>query len=410
MLAQRAAKSRLKCPAGCGIRRSDQRFGKSLSDIVGIKGLRGGVVAKLGSFVGEVERAIASGDAAKRVATLRKMTDLFTEQASVLAEDHVEVFDEIFIRLSRSLEFRARVELADRLADVTNAPAATIKDLAADDDIGVARPVLERSARLTESDLIVIAERKGQGHLLALSRRSILPERVTDILVDRGDERVVRSVAGNEGARFSKRAFSQLLGKVKADPELRTILRSRQDLPADAMRKLTEIAGEAIRERLVDEMGEGAGEAVSAALEGVAAELATKPRSEVLLGDFADAAQRVAALAQHETIAEDRIEAWIREGQLAVALAAMAHLADIPVEMVARAYHAPNYDPLLFIVRSLRFGWGTFKLLLTHKAGRALPSDLARSAFESFQQLSVQTAQRVVKFTVAQEFSTTAAA
>jgi hypothetical protein len=75
----------------------------------------------------------------------------------------------------------------------------------------------------------------------------------------------------------------------------------------------------------------------------------------------------------------------------------------MPVEMVARAYRQTHYDPLLFIVRSVRFGWGTFKLLLAHKAGRQPPADMLKSAFEAFQQLSVQTAQRVVRFTAARE-------
>jgi hypothetical protein len=78
--------------------------------------------------------------------------------------------------------------------------------------------------------------------------------------------------------------------------------------------------------------------------------------------------------------------------------------------MVARAYHAPEYDPLLFIVRSLGFGWIVFKLFLTKKAGRQPPYDVMRSAFDSFQQLSVSTAQRVVRFTAAREFPPQAAA
>ena len=40
---------------------------------------------------------------------------------------------------------------------------------------------------------------------------------------------------------------------------------------------------------------------------------------------------------------------------------------------------------------------------LTAKAGRAPPPEIMRSAFEAFQQLSVQTAQRVVRFTAARE-------
>jgi hypothetical protein len=71
--------------------------------------------------------------------------------------------------------------------------------------------------------------------------------------------------------------------------------------------------------------------------------------------------------------------------------------------MVRHAYEAAAYDPLLFIVRSLKFGWGTFKLCLVARAAGPPPPDTTRSAFESFQQLSVATAQRVVRFTAARD-------
>jgi hypothetical protein len=71
--------------------------------------------------------------------------------------------------------------------------------------------------------------------------------------------------------------------------------------------------------------------------------------------------------------------------------------------VVVKAFHAAHYDPLLFIVRSLRFSWGTFKLLLAAKAGRQPPPDVMRNAFDSFQQLTVQTAQRVVRFTAVRD-------
>ena len=102
-------------------------------------------------------------------------------------------------------------------------------------------------------------------------------------------------------------------------------------------------------------------------------------------------------------LVEADVVEWVRSGQIDEALAALAHLAGVPIQIVARAYRSPHYDPLLFILRSVRFGWGTFKAFLTAKAGRAPPPEIMRSAFEAFQQLSVQTAQRVVRFTAARE-------
>ena len=154
----------------------------------------------LDSFVREVELTIASGDPERRSRTLRQLTELFVEQASKLRDDHVSVFDEVIIRLAREVDAKARIELSRRLADIGNAPVSVVKDLAHDADIAVAEPVLERSIRLDEDDLLAVAGEKEQDHLLAVSRRRTLSERVADVLVMRGDQRVVRSVAQNDGA------------------------------------------------------------------------------------------------------------------------------------------------------------------------------------------------------------------
>jgi uncharacterized protein (DUF2336 family) len=356
-----------------------------------------------GSFVGEVEDAVASGDPIKRVDTLRRMTSLFVEQAPNLKEAHVTVFDEVILRLARDLEFKARVELSERLADIGNAPLKVVRDLAFDKDITVAGPVLERSSRLDEDDLVAIAHDRGQDHLFALSRRSTLSERVTDILVDRGDQRVVRSVADNDGARFSERGFVQLMTRAREDEMLQTVLKTRRDIPPRQMQDLVAIAREKVRETLRSEYAGAADEVFDAVVDDVAQAAAETLQPNVLVNDFEAASAAVRQKARSSGLVEDDVADWIKAGQMEEALAAMAHLAGVPVEMVARAYHAAHYDPLLFIVRSIKFGWGTFKMLLTVKAGRQPSSDVIKSAFDSFQQLSVQTAQRVVRFTAVRE-------
>lgn len=360
-------------------------------------------MSALVSFVNEVEDAIASDDPIRRVDTLRRLTALFVSQAPHLNESHVEIFDEVILRLARDIEFRARVELAERLGDQPKAPRKVVRDLAYDADIQVAGPVLERSPRIDEDDLLAIAADRGQEYLLALSRRSALSERLTDVLVDRGDEAVVRTVAGNDGARFSEHGFTQLLERAREDGGLQGLLRARRDLPPRQLARLVEIAREKVRETLRNEFGEAADEVVDAALDDVASVVTQENNSRMLVDNFEEAVDAVRARANEGGLAEDDVIEWIKAGRVEEALAAIAHLAGMPVEMVARAYRQPHYDPLLFIVRSVRFGWGTFKLLLSLKAGRQPPADMLKSAFEAFQQLSVQTAQRVVRFTAARE-------
>jgi hypothetical protein len=169
------------------------------------------------------------------------------------------------------------------------------------------------------------------------------------------------------------------------------------------MQRLVEIAQEQARHTLKAELGAAAAADVDAALAGAAKAVAQAPGTGVVTDNFDAAVGIVQRRAASGGLAEADVVEWIRLGKIDEALAALAHLAGVPVPIVARAYRSPHYDPLLFILRSVRFGWGTFKAFLTAKAGRAPPPEIMRSAFEAFQQLSVQTAQRVVRFTAARE-------
>jgi hypothetical protein len=349
------------------------------------------------SVVTEVENSIASGEDSRRVETLRRLTNLFVEQAPVLGEEHVGVFDEVISRLAHEIEFRARVELAERLADIENAPRRTVRDLAFDENIQIARPVIERSARLAEADLVDIARQRSQSHLLALSGRRHLTEAVTDVLVERGDEQVVRRVAGNETARFSPTGFDTLVQRSRDDDALQAILGERKDLPAHHAATILEAAKEQARRDLAQSMpnrpdiGDILGEALDAGARAVA-EGGVEPI------DFTGAAQRVDALAAAGPLGEETVSRLLRENKLADALVVISRIANLPADMVANAYTAPNYDPILFIVKGSRLGWPIFKLLLKAKAGKAPPQVLLQSAFASFEALSLPTAQRVMRF------------
>src|SRR5262245_3222345 len=143
-----------------------------------------------GSLIQDLEQAIARGTDAARAAALRQVTDLFVSCADRLTDDQVVLFDDVMERLIEHIETLALIELSERLAPLDNAPLQTVRRLAYDDDIDVARPVLTRSRRLAESDLIALAKTKGQSHLLAISERSELNEALAAVLVVRGDTMV----------------------------------------------------------------------------------------------------------------------------------------------------------------------------------------------------------------------------
>src|SRR5262245_46924246 len=138
---------------------------------------------KTASLIDELEGALAGGTNAQRITMLARVTDLFVEGADQYSAEHVNIFVEVMVKLTATIEAKARAKLSSRLAPIPNAPHGVVRMLAFDDNIEVAHPVLTASDRLDEADLVANASHKSQQHLAAIAQRRWLSEAVTDVLV-----------------------------------------------------------------------------------------------------------------------------------------------------------------------------------------------------------------------------------
>jgi hypothetical protein len=181
-------------------------------------------------LVEEFEAALASGSVSRRIDILTRITDLFVSGAKHYSKDQIDLFDDVMTRLVRTVVTKTRIELAERLAPIANAPPQLIRVLAFDDDAAIAGPVLAQAACLAERDLLQAARNSSQPHLLAIAQRPSLSEAITDILIDRGDRHVVRSLVRHAGARYSKAGLHRLVDRSRGDEALVTELGSRLDV------------------------------------------------------------------------------------------------------------------------------------------------------------------------------------
>src|ERR1700750_1928029 len=86
----------------------------------------------------ELQTALAHGTVARRVETLRRVTDLFINGAVDYSDEQIELFDDVFQCLMRHIEASAKALLANWLAPLDPAPPQTIRALAFDDLIEIA--------------------------------------------------------------------------------------------------------------------------------------------------------------------------------------------------------------------------------------------------------------------------------
>ncbi len=348
------------------------------------------------SLIPELEDIVQHGSPQRRTETLKRITHLFLADAPRFNDDHVQLFDDVFGRLIAEIETKARAELSRRLAPVGNAPAELMRRLAKDDDIAVAGPVLMKSMRLSEPDLLDIAKTKGQAHLFAISGRSRLVEAITDVLVVRGNQDVVRNVAENQNAKFSENSFSTLVKRAARDSVLAEKVGLRRDIPAHQFRELLLRATEIVQKRLMA----SAKPETRAEIQRVLAEVSDEVGVRANIHRNYSAAQRaIGTMSAAGKLHESDLVAFAEAGQYEEAVAALATLASVPIEVVDRLMDDERPDPILILGKSAGFAWPTIRAIIDARPsakGKTIAGlDVARSNFD---RLSPSTAQRVVRF------------
>jgi uncharacterized protein (DUF2336 family) len=345
------------------------------------------------SLLPELEDVVQHGSAEKRAETLRRITGLFLDGAQNFHAEHIALFDDVIGCLIEEIEAKALAELACRIAPVVNAPAGVVSSLAKNDDIAVAGPILKQ-ARIADRDLMYIAENKSQAHLLAMSMRQRINEALSDILVERGDREVVRSIANNRHAQLSDNAFSTLVKRAEEDSVLAEKVGMRTDIPPRLFRQLLMRASDVVQTRLLAK----AKPETQTEIRRVLAQVTDVVAAKAAPRNYAAALATVRALHSQHKLKETDIAEFAKSGKYEETIAALAILCAVPVEVVDRLMNGERADPVLILARASGFGWSTGKAILNARPG-AKPSphalDVAR---DNFERLTVSAAQRVVRF------------
>jgi uncharacterized protein (DUF2336 family) len=345
------------------------------------------------SLLPELEDVVLHGSADKRAETLHRITTLFLEGASSFNAEHIALFDDVIGCLVVEIEAKALAELARRVAPVPNAPPGVVSVLAKHDNIDVAGPVLKQ-ARLADPDLMYIAETKSQAHLLAMSTRLGISEALSDILVERGDQEVARSIANNQHAHLSDNAFSKLVKRAEQDGMLAEKVGMRTDIPPRLFRQLLMQASEVVQKRLLSK----AKPETQAEIRRVLAQVTDEVAAKAAPRNYAAALAAVRALHKERKLSEADIAEFATTGKYEETIAALATMCAVPVEVVDRLMNGERADPVLILARAIGFGWPTVKAILNARPGSKPSAQTLDAALENFDRLTATTAQRVVRF------------
>jgi uncharacterized protein (DUF2336 family) len=348
------------------------------------------------SLLDELQTALAHGTVARRVETLRRVTDLFIDGAVDYSNEQIGLFDDVFQCLLHLIENSAKALLANRLAPIDTAPPLTIRALAFDDLIEIAAPVLARSERLDDDALIETARNKSQAHLMAISTRRVLSGAVTDVLVLRGNDEVIQSTVNNPGAEFSERGFTRLINRAESDDDLATCIGLRPTIPRHLYLKLLAKASETVRMRLEAANPPLAGDVPSAVRE---ATRRARSASSAINRETMIAHALVKSLYEDGRLDEHQVTAFAEAGKFDETNAAIAAMANVPVSIAEDMMVETRAEGVMILAKVSGMSWSTVKAIVNMRDDL---SGMDRADLQAckatYERLKPSTAQQVLRF------------
>ena len=350
------------------------------------------------TLIDELEAVIVDRNIGSRVDVLRRVTDLFVAGSGHYSDEQRALFDDVMGRLVDEIESSARAKFGAQIATIADAPPKVSRTLALDDLIEVAGPLLAQSEQLDDETLIECAKNKSQEHLLAISRRKLLGESITDVLVERGNQQVVVSTAANSGAQFSQDGYLTLVKRSETDDQLALTIWSRPEIPHEHLLTLFATASDLVRSRL-EAADRNKAASIRDMVKRASDELQTQVRARS--PQFAAVQARVQQLHQTGALTEDRLREFAKAGSFDATAVALALLSDLPIGAIERTLVHEHSDQLLVLAKSVDLSWDTTEAILLMQTTTKIKH---RSSYElehclsSFKKLKPETARIAIQF------------
>lgn len=285
----------------------------------------------------------------KRRVLLREITDLFfTRHAPT--EPELRQFDGVLTQLATDMEEAVRAELGQRFGPVEAPPKRLIFTLANDDSIAVAEPVLSQSKALSDDDLLHVVKTRGQDHLRAVSRRDVVPEAVSDVIVERGDDHTLGVLLRNDGARLSREASEVAVERAARNPDLHEAVIERKSLPADLLNEMYFVAEARLRQRILEENSKMDPAVLEQAL--AAGRKRVALQDGALPADYDQAESYIAELRSAGELTPKMLARFLRSGGMTLFLVALAQLADIDFHTARTIVEKKELDALAVVCKA----------------------------------------------------------
>ncbi len=332
----------------------------------------------------------------KRRELLRGITDVFLESTEDFDASQAENFGAIAGQIAREFEMSVRKELAERLSCVPEAPRNLISQLA-NDEIEVAHSVLSQSGVLHDADLIAIIRLQGQEHMAAICERNTISEKVTDELVERGNDQVFLKLVANEGAVISRGSMETIVQRSEKNKALQAPIIQRQDLPPDLMNDMFFFVSSKLRSYILDRNKgldpDMVDEAIQRTTDSLSRDLETSEKK------LTRAQQYVEQAASRKELNESFLVRMVREKKIREFLCAFSHLTGLDERSANRVLSDPTGEAIAIACKASQFDRSTFStIILLMDKGQLRNLNNTNVLLRIYDKIDTETAQRVMRF------------
>jgi uncharacterized protein (DUF2336 family) len=346
--------------------------------------------------IAELEQTVRDQPPARCALMLGRVTNLLLGNADRLSRRQFDIFDEILTRLVERVDVEAVARVSEAIADLDSANLEIARRLAHHEEAAVAAPILQKSQRLPEADLLEIAACRGTAHRLAIAKRSRIADALADLLVGQGDTSVCVQLASNSGARFSQDGYSKLVAMAERNDELADLLVTRTDVPVEMLHELVASLPRSTRARLLKIATPELRGTIQTAIESVEIGICTPVAERV---DYMDAIAKTLELSKLGKLNDstvNRFAVWREHRNL---IAALSLLATVPIETIEPLLQESDCYGLVVACRASRLNWTTTLAVIGNRPDQPkLSAEKVEQCRDAFEALNLSAAQRMIRF------------
>lgn len=351
------------------------------------------------SIVNELIELARDRSSEGRRQLVQNITDLYLVDSDRLSDHERSMMSDILCKLMQDIEMEVKRQLALQVAELDKVPEELVVMLG-NDDIEVARPILEKSNLLKDPDLVEIVRRRSDEHRMAIAIRNGLSAEVASALVIYGDEDVIEALIRNKDAEISQSAMEYLVAESERMDRFQEPLITRADLPPEFAHRMFWWVSAALRQHIllnyrIDQasLDTAIQDAARIAIERQAESEGANDKAMLLVKRMNQAGELdIPFLVQS-----------VRQERTSLFVSGLALMARIPVNMCWRIFSDRGGESLAVVFRAIGMERGDFAaiflLILQARAG-GQPQDpsILKTIMELYDRIDQRTADAALSY------------